>query len=130
MIKPKTHTKKFRHGYTFPDPCVATELPHQYYARQKPEFADDRTMVLPGGVRSCDYEPVPWNRAMVGINGMLRAGTKYGFKVTAIAPYTYDVAQQASWRITILDYALHRIDGVIRKKELLNPCGSRFLKQT
>ncbi|CAD7959916.1 unnamed protein product [Amoebophrya sp. A25] len=100
-----------RSGYVFPDPCVAEELPHVYYSRLAASENHVATNFLPGGVRECVYDPVPYNRALVGANGIIQGGVKYGFKITAIAPYVYDPVLQQEWKLFTLDFAKQRIDG-------------------
>ncbi|CAD7936810.1 unnamed protein product [Amoebophrya sp. A120] len=98
-----------RHGFSFPNPCVAEALPHNYYARLAQSQNHVATEFIAGGVRECVYEPTPFNRALVGANGIMQANTKYGFKITATAPFAYASTQE--WRLYTLDYVKQRIDG-------------------
>eukprot|EP00392_Amoebophrya_sp_AT5.2_P009519 g9547.t1 len=101
-----------RIGYTFANPCVAEPLPHNYYAKLAASENHVSTEFIPGGVRECVYDPTPYNRALVGANGILQPNTKYGFKLHAQAPYAYSPTQE--WRIYTLDYVRQRIDGIWR----------------
>eukprot|EP00746_Dinoflagellata_sp_MGD_P164941 gnl/MRDRNA2_/MRDRNA2_93924_c0_seq1.p1 gnl/MRDRNA2_/MRDRNA2_93924_c0~~gnl/MRDRNA2_/MRDRNA2_93924_c0_seq1.p1 ORF type:complete len:3212 (+),score=535.85 gnl/MRDRNA2_/MRDRNA2_93924_c0_seq1:111-9746(+) len=94
-------------GYQF-DPCVAGEIKSHQYGRGYGET----TYPIPG-VSSCVYHSSPWNRAEIGVVGILEAKRTYGFTIRVRNPDAgaFSSAFTGSWKILIANKFKHLIDG-------------------
>jgi hypothetical protein len=94
-------------GYMF-DPCIASEIDSHQYGRGYGET----TYPIPG-VSSCVYHSSPWNRAEIGVVGILEARRTYGFKIRVRNPdaNVFSSGVTGVWKILIANKFKHLIDG-------------------
>lgn len=96
-------------GFAFlpQEACGAGDLEDNYYVTHK----GLPTRRLPG-IISCTHVLSPFNHALVGLMGAMRANTFYGFKMDNVQnPITYSPQQQSGWRIFTVGSTGVRVDG-------------------
>lgn len=95
-------------GFSFGQPCNATDLPAPYYATQANPA--DATLPLPG-ILSCVSRGSELREAELRLERILHGGRLFGFKIRVQNPEGFDPSQVAGWTLFTADASEYVVDG-------------------
>eukprot|EP00931_Biecheleriopsis_adriatica_P048558 TRINITY_DN28067_c0_g1_i1.p1 TRINITY_DN28067_c0_g1~~TRINITY_DN28067_c0_g1_i1.p1 ORF type:complete len:3244 (-),score=551.12 TRINITY_DN28067_c0_g1_i1:114-9845(-) len=95
-------------GFSFGQPCNASDLPATYYATQANPA--DATLPLPGIV-SCVSRGPEVRIAEIRLERILTAGRLFGFKIRVENPTGFDISQMDGWTLFTADSQDYVVDG-------------------
>lgn len=98
-------------SFDFSGQCTATDLASAYYSITSAQTYRLPTVTGCSGLFTNLAATFGRNRAQISLQGRLRAGRAYGFKLQASNPDTYQAAQHDTWRVWTANTPSDLVDG-------------------